>query len=98
MFPTIDLIETGSNLRRIMDQRGVTVKEIQQYLGLKSIQSVYHWIKGISLPSLDNLYALSELLQVSMDEIVRGSRNSFDTTRRRRMYEYMKRLHVQDVA
>jgi len=92
MFPTIDLIETGSNLRRIMDQRGVTVKEVQQYLGLKSIQSVYHWIKGISLPSLDNLYALSELLQVSMDEIVRGSRDSFDTMRRRRMYEYSKKL------
>ncbi len=29
MFPVIDKRETGMNLRRIMDQRGVTVKDVQ---------------------------------------------------------------------
>lgn len=57
MFPTINLKETGTNLRKIMKERSITVKEVQQYLGLGSVQSVYHWLNGISLPSIDNLYA-----------------------------------------
>lgn len=34
MFPTINKKETGVNLRRIMDMRGVKPKDIQEYLGL----------------------------------------------------------------
>ena len=66
MFPTIDKRKTGIQLRKLMDDRGLSVKDVQQYLGLGSVQSVYHWLNGISLPSVDNLYALSELFQVSM--------------------------------
>lgn len=41
MFPLINKRETGINLRRIMDMRGVTAKDVQQYLGLGCVQSVY---------------------------------------------------------
>ena len=41
MFPTINKKETGVNLRRIMDMRGVKPKDIQEYLGLGCVQSVY---------------------------------------------------------
>ena len=61
MIPLIDKKQTGINLRRIMDECGFTVKDVQQYLRLGSIQSVYHWLNGISMPSVDNLYALSYL-------------------------------------
>ena len=44
-----------------MDQHKLTVKAVQQFLGLGSAQSIYHWLNGISLPTIDNLYALSEL-------------------------------------
>ena len=47
MFPLIDKKKTGINLRRIMDERGLTVKDVQQYLGLGSVQSVYHWLNGL---------------------------------------------------
>ena len=40
MFPVINLKETGINLRRIMDQRGITPKDIKAYLNLTSVQSV----------------------------------------------------------
>ena len=49
MIPLIDKKQTGINLRRIMDECGFTVKDVQQYLRLGSIQSVYHWLNGISL-------------------------------------------------
>ena len=46
MFPTINKKETGVNLRRIMDMRGVKPKDIQEYLGFGCVQSVYRWLDG----------------------------------------------------
>ena len=74
MFPLINKQETGVNLRRIMDMRGITPKDVQEYLGLGCVQSVYRWIDGVNMPTIDNLYALSELFQVPIDAIVRGNR------------------------
>ena len=74
MFPLINKQETGVNLRRIMDMRGITPKDVQEYLGLGCVQSVYRWTDGINMPTIDNLYALSELLQVPIDAIVCGNR------------------------
>lgn len=70
MFPIIDKRKTGINIRRIMDMRGLTVKDVQEYLELGSVQSIYHWINGISMPTIDNLYALSDLFQVPIDLLV----------------------------
>lgn len=69
MFPTINKKETGVNLRRIMDMRGVKPKDIQEYLGFGCVQSVYRWLDGVSMPTVDNLYALSKMLQVPMDQL-----------------------------
>lgn len=73
MFPTINKKETGVNLRRIMDMRGVKPKDIQEYLGFGCVQSVYRWLDGVSMPTVDNLYAISKMLQVPMDLIVCGN-------------------------
>ena len=106
MFPLINKRETGVNLRRIMDIRGISVKEVQQYLELGSVQSIYHWINGISMPSIDNLYALSELFKVPIDAIVRGNRtpnvpDSISKTldsRERRLYAYYEKLNKKHAA
>lgn len=74
MIPVIDKQKTGIHLRRIMDERRLSVKDVQQYLGLGSVQSVYHWLNGLSMPTIDNLYALSELFQMSMDDMLCGNR------------------------
>lgn len=74
MIPKINKRETGIQLRRIMDKRGISVKDVQRYLGLGSVQSVYHWLNGISMPTVDNLYALSELFGVSVDAMLCGNR------------------------
>lgn len=39
MFPLINKRETGVNLRRIMDMRGITPKDVQEYLGLGCVHS-----------------------------------------------------------
>ncbi len=106
MFPIIDKRETGINLRRIMDRCGISAKEVQQYLGLGCVQSVYRWLDGISMPTIDNLYALSELFHVPMDEIVRGNRalimqdsitNPVDS-QARRLYAYYEKLQEKHAA
>lgn len=74
MYPTIDRIETGKRIKRLMEERNVSVREVKEYLGLTCVQSIYHWLDGRTLPNLDNLYALSELLHVSLDEMVCGNR------------------------
>ena len=38
MFPLINKRETGVNLRRIMDLRGITPKDVQEYPGLGCVQ------------------------------------------------------------
>ena len=97
MFPLIDKKKTGINLRRIMDERGLTVKDVQQYLGLGRIQSVYHWLNGISMPTIDNLYALSELFQVPIDEMICGNRKKYvyqpKTSQKKRLYVYYVELN-----
>ena len=61
MIPAINLKETGINLRRIMDKRGISAKDIQEYLNLASVQSVYNWCNGINMPTIDNLYVEKQL-------------------------------------
>ena len=106
MFPLINKRETGVNLRRIMDMRGITPKDVQEYLGLGCVQSVYRWLDGINLPTIDNMYALSELLQVPIDAIVRGNRAPIVPdiiakpldARERRLRAYYEKLNEKYVA
>ena len=73
-YPVIDIIATGKNIKNIMQSRNITVKDIQQFLGLETPQSVYHWLNGRNMPTIDNLYALSELFQMTIDAIIIGNR------------------------
>ena len=75
MMPTIDKERTGQQIRLMMEKRGITVRDAKNALGFACVQSIYHWLDGQSLPTLDNLYALSELLKVPMDMLVCGNRS-----------------------
>ena len=96
MFPVIDKQRTGERIRMLMKQQNITVKEIQEYLNLSCVQGIYHWLDGTSMPTVDNLYALSELFEVPIDYIVCGNRrykggsniSDFDA----RMMEYYIRI------
>ena len=105
MFPIIDRKRTGIRLRRIMDERGLSVKDVQQYLELGSVQSVYHWLNGLSMPTIDNLYALSELFQMPVDEMICGNRTPVikrsiktQTDQDRRLYSYFEKITEKKIA
>ncbi len=66
----IDTKKTGRQIKEMCDKRGITVRQIQRELQIGSFQSVYSWFQGRTLPTLDNLYNLCKLLQVSMDSVI----------------------------
>jgi transcriptional regulator with XRE-family HTH domain len=70
----IDMKKTGQNIRRLMIIKGLNVKDLQRHLGLATPQSIYHWFDGRSLPTVDNLYALSDLFCVTVDSLIIGNR------------------------
>ena len=70
MVPAIDQKATGRQILRFLKLRGFTVQDVKDRLMLGCVQSVYHWLDGQSLPSLDNLYALSKMLGVPMDRLI----------------------------
>ena len=69
-FPIIDPIATGKNILSLRKQKGLTVRDLQEYFGFEEPQAIYRWQYGKTLPSVDNLYALSAILGVPMESIL----------------------------
>ena len=69
-FPRISLKRTGQNIYRLMRERDLSVKDIQEAFGFEYPQAVYKWIRGESLPSIDNLVVLALLFKTTIDKIV----------------------------
>lgn len=69
-YPVIDVYRTGLRLKKACEKRHRTAKDVQRFLGLAALQSVYGWFRGKALPSLDNFYALSRYLGMEMEELV----------------------------
>ena len=53
-----------------MPEAEAVAEDVQEYLGLGAFQSVYNWFSGRTLPSLDNMYALSALLGMRMEDLI----------------------------
>ena len=70
MCRVIDTVKTGKNIERLMAERGLTARDIQQRLGFAERRPVYFWLAGKNLPSIDNLLMPAEMMHVSMDDIL----------------------------
>lgn len=70
MVPTINVPLTGFRIRVLMSQKGYSVKDIQEKLGLACPQGIYKWLDGKTLPSIDNLVGLAAVLDVSINDIL----------------------------
>lgn len=77
-FPVIDPVATGANIIRLREERGLTVRDLQEFFGFEEPQAIYKWQRGKSLPSVDNLYALGALLDVSLDEILVSAKSKLN--------------------
>ena len=63
-FPMIDLCATGKRIKEVREQKGITVKALQAFLGFNEPVSIYKWQRGECLPTFDNMYAMACLFGV----------------------------------
>ena len=68
--PVLDLEATGTKIKTLMKQRGITPRQLQLILNFPYVQTVYNWFAGKNMPTLDNLVVLAKVLDVAMDDIV----------------------------
>lgn len=98
-YPVIDQEKTGLALKRFCRARGLSVRDIQRYLGLASVQSVYDWFHAKSLPTVDNLLALSKLFEVPMEDLLVLKKNASvfhpKTLNRFRSYYYCIKIRAK---
>ena len=66
---TIDVAKTGANIKRLCDERKLKASDLVYEMQI-SAPAVYKWLNGESLPSIDNMIRLGDLLGVTIDEIV----------------------------
>lgn len=69
-FPVINLKQTGSRIKKLCKEAGLSPNRLKKELNLSCVQTVYKWFQGENLPSIENFYALSLLLNVSMEELL----------------------------
>ncbi|MCR5716908.1 MAG: helix-turn-helix transcriptional regulator [Lachnospiraceae bacterium] len=72
MSKEIDCYSTSLNMRRMMQERHITPKQVKKELGLESVQAVYKWMSttNSALPSIDNLLRLSSMMNCTIEDIL----------------------------
>ena len=77
-YPVLDLKATGERINQLRKDNNLRVTDVAEYMGFESTQAVYKWQRGESLPTVDNLYALSRLLHTPVDDILIGEKERDD--------------------
>lgn len=63
--PTIDIVQTGANIKALRKAAGIKVKDVADTLGV-STQAVAKWQAG----TIDNLVILAAMLNTKIDDIL----------------------------
>lgn len=69
-LPVVNMQRTGERISALREARGLTVRQLQRLLGFATPQAIYKWQHGETLPTIDNLVALSAILEVPISEIL----------------------------
>lgn len=69
-IPVIDVEATCRNLKKLCEEKGLSVKDLQSALNLGSCQTIYKWFAGKNIPSIDNFVIILDVLNVTFEEIL----------------------------
>ena len=75
-YPVLDAKATGARIKELRKEKHIKVEEISRFMGFETDQAVYKWQRGESLPTVDNLYALSKLFGTTIDDILQGKEDN----------------------
>lgn len=71
-YATINCEATGQRIRELRIARQITVEELADFMGFEGARAIYKWQAGQTLPSVDNLFALSRVLHTTIEDILVG--------------------------
>ena len=68
----INNVATRLNIKKMMEERNLTPKDVQEALQLDSVQAVYKWLnpRVKAMPSLDSLVQLASLFGCTIEDIL----------------------------
>lgn len=69
-LPVIDMVKTGQNIIMLRKKAGLSVTDLKKIFGFSTGMAIYRWQKGMSLPTIDNLVVLADVLGVKMEDII----------------------------
>lgn len=69
-MPVINMEQTGKQIAELRKKANLTVNDIKEALELTTVNAVYKWQRGQTLPTLDNLVALAALFDCTINDIV----------------------------
>lgn len=76
---SLDTVRTGEQIKKALRQNGYTVKDLQVSLNLECPQPIYRWMKGQTMPSIDNLYKMSKLFNMHIEDFLVSCDDASDT-------------------
>lgn len=68
--PVLNLQATGVQIKKIMNQKGISARQLQSILDFPYVQTVYNWWAGKNMPTIDNLVVLAQILGVKMEDLI----------------------------
>ena len=68
--PEYDMRQIGRNLRRLRERKNLTVEQVREYLCLGTVQAVYKYEAGKSYPQADTMFALMELYDADLHDVI----------------------------
>lgn len=69
-YAVLDMEATGARIKELREKNHIPVRAIADHMGFNSEQAIYKWQRGESLPTLDNIFALSKLFGTTVDDIL----------------------------
>lgn len=67
--PVIDAEATGEKIKQYRIEKGYTIDEVCDALNV-SVNAVYKWQRGETLPVIENFWALSILFDVPIEDLL----------------------------
>ena len=69
-MPVIDTKATGANIKAMMKARGIKIADVQDRCGFNTPQAIFKWMRGDSVPTIDNMIIIADMFGVTIDAII----------------------------
>lgn len=90
--PEYDLKVIGENLKRLREEKQLSVKYVKEYLRLGSVQAIYKYESGKGYPQADTMLALMELYGADIKDIIHKHKENLSC-----FNEYIRAYYIDKI-